>query len=99
MPQPKVSIKWPSKAEVKRRIAGLQEIRSRVVQSRPEPFYGKMDYKTNKWQVKPKSWTPRGKKWREMNTALVQLINEAEDLLKLIPSKNRAKKEAQSGAA
>lgn len=97
MTQPTVSIKWPSQASVSRRLKGLKEIQARVVNSRPEPFYGAWDYKKGKWRAKPKSMTPQGDKWKAMNLAISQLVMEAEDLLKMVQqnaSKNRAKKVA-----
>jgi hypothetical protein len=102
MRQPKTSIKWPSKASIERRIKGLREIESRVVTSRPEPWWGEgkwvkglqgwflqwEDGKTPKWD------TPEGQKWSEMRAAIQQLIREAEDLLTMIPKRARVAKQS-----
>jgi hypothetical protein len=106
MRQPKTSIKWPSKASIERRIKGLRELESRVVTSRPEPWWGEGEWvKMNGFWVhqwvdgKKAKWEePEGQKWSEMRMAISQLIHESEDLLTMIPKRARVAKQSTNQA-
>jgi hypothetical protein len=100
MAAPKVSIKWPSVASLERRLKGLAEIERRVVNSRPEPFYGTFSQKksdltgTMVWAYEAgKQDTVEGKNWRRMNLAINQLKSETEKILTMV--RQQAKVEAK----
>jgi hypothetical protein len=101
MTAPKVSIKMPSQRSILQRIKGLREIEARVINSRPEPFYG--EWTGVKLVKPPKCAAPEGKKWTQMRFAVQELVQESEDLLTLTRSfarvnASKRKKEDADGA-
>jgi hypothetical protein len=82
MARVQTSIKWPSQASIRQRLKGLREIEARVVNGKPEPWWGVLKWKGARLvREVAKSGTPEGEKWTEMNQAVKMLIKETEDTL------------------